>query len=278
MANDKPKPILKWVGGKRQTLAIIREAFPDQYGTYYEPFLGGGSVLFDLAPKKAVVNDLNSEIINVYRVVKESPEALIEKLRTFKNEKEFFYGMRVLDRSGDYAKMSDIDKAARTIYLNRTCFNGVYRVNSSGHFNVPYANNEKADFVREKEILSVSRYFNENDIAIKNGNFADALNGAGKNDLVYLDPPYDPLDGKEHFVGYGKERFGTESLLKLAEAAHKLAKKGAYVVISNSATEKVRKAFEQYPEFQVLTIKSRRAINCKGGSRGPIDEFLIKNF
>lgn len=274
------KPVLKWMGGKKQILKEISKYFPADFkGTYFEPFLGGGSVLFEFSPKKAVVNDLNSELVNMYRVVKEKPDDLVALLKTFKNEKEFFLEMRSRDRDPEvFSSMSDVERAARTIYLNRTCFNGMYRVNLKGEFNVPFAYLKNPDFVREGEIKAVSDYLNKNKVEILNGNYLSALKKVKKGDFVYFDPPYDPVDEKPYFVGYVKERFGEKELAELAKRCHELHQKGAMVVVSDSATKRVKDVFSKYPEFKCESVYACRWINSKGDRRGPVEEYLFRNF
>ncbi len=158
--NSQPQPFLKWAGGKRQLLPVIRHYMPEKFKTYYEPFVGAGAVLFDLQPGQAVINDINEELINCYRVIKDSPQALLEDVRKHRNEKEYFYAVRALDRSPEYKALSPVERASRIIYLNKSCYNGLFRVNSKGEFNTPFGKYKNPQYVQEETILAVSRFLN----------------------------------------------------------------------------------------------------------------------
>lgn len=272
------KPILKWMGGKRQLLPEITKRLPIKFGKYFEPFLGGGAVLFELAPENAIVNDANPELINLYQVVKRNPDELIEVLRTFSNDEKTYYEVRDWDLNKEaYGAIDPIRKAARTVFLNRTCFNGVFRVNSSGHFNVPYANLKNPNIVMEKEIRALSQYFNKANIEFLCGDFEKAVSKAKPGDFVYFDPPYDPIPGQSDFNGYSEKKFGDSSLSRLVRVCKELTDKGVHVMVSDSATEKVRKFFSD-DRFQIHTVYARRSINSVATDRGAIEEFIITNY
>lgn len=204
----KAKPFLKWVGGKRQIIDKIKGNLPEKFNNYYEPFIGGGALLFELQPKVAFINDYNSELINAYKVLsnKENTEQLIKELLKHEknNSKEYFYEVRGLDRDLEsFNKLSDIQKAARTIYLNKTSFNGMYRVNSQNHFNVPYNNNSKVNTFDNDNLKAINDYFDNNKVTILNGDFEDAVKTAKKGDFVYFDPPYDNIK-EDTFTSYTK--------------------------------------------------------------------------
>lgn len=176
------KPFLKWAGGKRQLLPEIRQYYPTKYNNYFEPFVGAGAVLFDLQPKKAILNDFNVELINTYNVIKYDVDELIEilKIHDFNNTKEYFYKIRELDRTDSFNKMSDVERAGRFIFLNKTCFNGLFRVNSQGQFNVPYGSYKNPAIVNEPVLRSVSLFLNKKDIEIHNGDYEEILKKAKK--------------------------------------------------------------------------------------------------
>lgn len=281
MANNKNfilNPVLKWVGGKRQLLNEIIPLIPKNYSTYVEPFVGGGAVLFELQPKKAIINDFNSELINVYYVIKDNPDELIKQLHIHEenNTSEYFYMVREYDRDAEcYNQMTDVQKAARIIYLNKTCYNGLYRVNSAGQFNSPYGKYKKPNIVNECVIKAMTKYFNENNITIKNCDYKEALKGLRKGAFVYLDPPYMPISSSSSFTGYTENGFDEDDQIALKEECDKLNSKGIKFLQSNSDCEFIR---ELYKDYHIKTIKAKRAINSKGSSRGEINEVLIYNY
>lgn len=281
MANQKNlvlSPVLKWVGGKRQLLNDIIPMIPKNCSTYVEPFIGGGAVLFELQPKKAIINDFNSELINVYTVIRDYPEELIKELQFHKdnNTSEHFYAVREYDRKPEFfSQMTPIQKAARVIYLNKTCYNGLYRVNSAGQFNSPYGKYKNPNIVNETVIRAMSKYFNKNNIVIKNEDFKEALKGLKRGAFVYLDPPYMPISSSSSFTGYTENGFNEDKQRELKELCDKLDKKGIKFLQSNSDCEFIR---ELYSGYRIKTIKAKRAINSKGNSRGEINEVLIYNY
>lgn len=281
MANQKNlvlSPVLKWVGGKRQLLNDIIPMIPKNCSTYVEPFIGGGAVLFELQPKKAIINDFNSELINVYTVIRDYPEELIKELQFHKdnNTSEHFYAVREYDRKPEFfSQMPPVQKAARVIYLNKTCYNGLYRVNSAGQFNSPYGKYKNPNIVNETVIRAMSKYFNENNIVIKNEDFKEALKGLRRGAFVYLDPPYMPISSSSSFTGYTENGFNEDKQRELKELCDKLDKKGIKFLQSNSDCEFIR---ELYSGYRIKTIKAKRAINSKGNSRGEINEVLIYNY
>lgn len=281
MANQKNlvlSPVLKWVGGKRQLLNDIIPMIPKNCSTYVEPFIGGGAVLFELQPKKAIINDFNSELINVYTVIRDYPEELIKELQFHKdnNTSEHFYAVREYDRKPEFfSQMTPVQKAARVIYLNKTCYNGLYRVNSAGQFNSPYGKYKNPNIVNETVIKAMSKYFNENNIVIKNEDFKEALKGLRRGAFVYLDPPYMPISSSSSFTGYTENGFNEDKQRELKELCDKLDKKGIKFLQSNSDCEFIR---ELYSGYRIKTIKAKRAINSKGNSRGEINEVLVYNY
>jgi len=275
MAKSKIAPFLKWVGGKRQLIAAITELLPDNIGTYYEPFIGGGALLFHLKPQKAVINDFNEELINVYKVIKEEVDNLIVDLQTHKNESDYFYDLRIQDRQEGFEKWSPLKKASRVIYLNKTCFNGLYRVNRSGEFNAPFGRYKNPNIVNEKTLRAVSQYLNENDIQIYNKDFEMVLKKAKKEAFVYFDPPYDPVSKSANFTGYVQGGFGEADQIRLRNLCIKLDKKGIRFLLSNAATPFIE---DLYQDFEIQYVKAIRSINSNGKKRGSVDEVLIRNY
>jgi DNA adenine methylase len=275
--NQLIAPFLKWVGGKRQIMPSIIEFLPKKISsyTYYEPFVGGGAVLFYLQPKVAVVNDFNEELINVYKVIKESPKELIEDLKKHKNQSEYFYNIRLLDRSTKFQKLSSLKKASRIIYLNKTCFNGLYRVNNAGEFNSPFGRYKNPNIVNEPTIKAVSKYLNSNDIKIFAGDYENALIGIKKNSFVYFDPPYDPVSESANFTGYIQGGWESSDQIRLKEVCDKLNTKGIRFLLSNSATTFIK---DLYKDYRINIIKANRSINSDGEKRGEVEEVLIRNY
>lgn len=269
-------PVVKWVGGKRQLLPQILPLIPKRMTAYCEPFLGGGAVLFALQPKRALVNDLNQDLITVYRVIKEDADALIEHLSRHENTPEYFYRIRDLDRDkAAYAALSDVEKASRLLYLNKTCYNGLFRVNASGAFNSPYGHYRRPNIVNEQTIRGVSRYFNSCDITFFSGDFASVLEQVPKGGFVYLDPPYDPVSDTASFTGYNRGGFGREEQVRLKECCDALTARGVKFLLSNSATPFIR---ELYGSYRVSIVQARRAVNSVASRRGAIEEVLVRNY
>lgn len=275
--NKLVKPILKWVGGKRQLLDEIDQRLPKKISYYVEPFIGGGAVLFDKQPQYARINDYNEELINVYRVVKDNPNELIKELVVHeeKNEQlgsEWFYHVRGLDRESNFDELSNVEKAARIIYLNKTCFNGLFRVNSAGQLNVPYGRYKHPNIVNEVGIRALHKYFSEADIDMRQGDFAECLKDLPKGAFVYLDPPYMPITATSAFTGYTQEGFGYDEQVRLRDECIKLREQGIHFLQSNSDCEEIR---ELYKDFKIETVAAKRSINSRGDRRGAVKEVLI---
>ena len=272
-------PVVKWVGGKRQLLSEIKKYIPKTFNTYFEPFVGGGAVLFELQPKNAIVNDINRELINLYSVIQNNVEELIDKLSNtelYSNTSECFYRIRELDRDPkEYNKMNGIDKAARILYLNKTCYNGLYRVNSMGEFNSPFGSYKNPNIVNEVTLRAVSKYFNEANIKFFNTDFEKTLKSAKKGDFVYFDPPYVPISKTSNFTGYNEGGFGETEQIRLKNLCDKLNSKGIKFLLSNSDCEFIK---DLYKDYNNITIKAKRAINSNGNNRGAISEVLIRNY
>lgn len=276
--NVLAQPFLKWAGGKRQLLSAIKEYLPRRFTQYYEPFIGAGAVLFSLQPKKSIINDTNSELINCYRVIKDNPEELLDLCEEHraKNSKEYFYSLREQDRRDDFQDRSPLERAARIIYLNKTCFNGLFRVNSSGQFNVPYGNYSNPVIADPAVIKSVSAYLNQRDVRILEGDFAQAISTARKGAFVYFDPPYHPISDTSSFTGYSVNGFGEKEQIRLKEVCDKLTERGCQVLVSNSSASLIKELYSD-PNYEILEVKASRAINAVASKRGRINELLIHN-
>ncbi|WP_233096016.1 DNA adenine methylase [Alicyclobacillus sp. SO9] len=269
------QPFLKWAGGKRQLLSDIREQAPKDYHTYFEPFVGGGAVLFDLHPAQAVINDVNEELVNAYTVIRDDVESLLEDLAKHENNKAYFYALRELDRKSDYTRLSAVERASRLIYLNKTCYNGLFRVNSQGQFNVPFGDYKKPNIKNEKTLLAVHEYLLSSNVSVMNTDFADAVKDAVAGDFVYFDPPYDPVSDTSSFTGYSLGGFGKMEQIRLKETVDELSRRGCKVMLSNSATQFIK---DLYKDYRQVFVDAKRAINSNAAKRGKIDEILVMNY
>ena len=269
------KPFLKWAGGKRQLLPALFQYMPAQFGTYYEPFIGGGALLFALAPYRAVIGDSNAELINCYRVIRDSHQRLISELKAHRNEKDYFYTVRAWDREAGYCDRLPVERAGRIIYLNRTCYNGLYRVNQRGEFNAPFGRYKKPTIVNAPLLSAVSEYLGGNDIKIQNQDFASIVAKANKGDFIYFDPPYDPVSETASFTGYGAGGFARSEQRRLKRVVDTLTLRGVKVLLSNSNTQFIR---ELYREYRCVEIHATRTINSKGTKRGKVSEVLVMNY
>lgn len=265
----KAQPFLKWAGGKTQLLNELIKRVPVKYNVYFEPFIGGGALYFAIAPNEAVIADINDDLVNTYLAVRDNPDKLLEALSKYKNEKDFFYSIR----SQDQNKLSEIERAARLMYLNRTCFNGLYRVNKSGQFNVPFANYKNPNFVQTDRILAASEVLQNTDV--HNAGFEKVLVEAKAADFIYLDPPYYPKDVYSDFKRYNKEQFHKNDHERLAELYNELTERGCYVMLSNSDTPFTR---ELYKKWRVDTVYAKRLINKDASKRGEVTEIIVTNY
>ena len=274
----KGKPFVKWAGGKRQIMPEIKKYVPENYDTFYEPFVGGGAVFFELAPKKAVINEYNSELMNVFECIKD--EDKFDKMCTELNHheanhsEEYYYQVRNIDRDiKKYNKLADYKKAARTIYLNKACFNGLYRVNSKNEFNVPFGKKEKVNTYEGQNLGVVHCILNFNDIKLLSTDFEEAVKDAKKGDFVYLDPPYD--SDTSTFNDYTENGFNKDEQRRLALLFKELSDRGCYVMLSNHNTILVN---ELYKDFNIHVISAKRNINANGKKRGKVEEVIITNY
>jgi len=275
------QPFIKWVGGKRGLLEQILPLFPKKFNNYYEPFVGGGAVFFELFSKgllknkKIILSDINSELVNSYNIVKNNPFELIAKLEKYKEQhsKEFYYQIRELDRKEDYKNLSNLERATRFIYLNKTCFNGLYRVNKKGYFNTPIGSYKNPNIVDHNVILSASEALQN--VIIKHQSFKEILKETKKDDFVYFDPPYYPLNETSNFTSYDSNCFLEDEQFELFEVFEKLSDKGVKVVQSNSDTKFIK---DLYKDYNVKIVHANRFINSKSNGRGKITEVVIRNY
>lgn len=274
--NNLVAPVLKWVGGKRQLLSTLTPLLPKHITTYCEPFVGGGAMLFHLQPTTAYVNDINNDLIGVYNIIKSDVGALIETLSEFKNESEFFYAVRDWDRDKEkYAALSEVEKAARILYLNKTCFNGLYRVNNAGEFNSPFGNYRNPNIVNAPVLRAVSAYLNSATIYLSSKDYSEILQTIPKGTFVYLDPPYDPVSNTSNFTGYTKGGFSHADQIRLRHDCDKLTARGIKFMLSNSSTEFIR---GEYKDYNITPVHAKRAINSVASKRGDVDEVVIRNY
>lgn len=271
--------ILKWAGGKRLLINQISEIInPNQLiknnGCYYEPFIGGGAIAFSLELNGTIINDSNKELINMYNVIKDSPSQLIELLKKHQSKysDNYYEKIRKMDRSKNYDKISNVEKAARFIFLNKTCYNGLYRVNSSGQFNVPKGKYVNPDIVMEKKINNLSRLLNEKNFKITCLDFEEAVKDAKKGDVIYFDPPYDYEE--TGFTSYSANGFNKSDLVRLKNLCDRLIEKGCRVIISNNDTKFVNELFK-CNGYQIIHIEASRFISCDGSKRSKVKEVII---
>lgn len=276
---SKLKPFVKWAGGKTQIIDELQKMMPENFNTYFEPFIGGGALFFNLLPTKAVINDYNSELMTAYRTFQDTNDFTLMIEEIIKHEKnhneEYYYEVRAMDREESYQALPDYKKAARLIYLNKACFNGLYRVNSKGYFNVPSGKKKVVRAYNQALFDDLHEYLSNSKIKLLNGDFSDAVKTAKKGDFVYFDPPYDTYEEKDSFTTYTKNSFGKEDQRRLADLYKKLSDKGVFVMLSNHNTPFIR---ELYKDYNIKVIQARRAINAKGTGRGAVEEVIITNY
>jgi DNA adenine methylase len=284
---DRPRatPFLKWAGGKKQLLDELEERLPPSFSAYHEPFVGGGALFFDLYHKgrirKAFISDSNVDLINAYVAIRDSLNPLLRRLselqRHAKN-KSYFYGTarkrfnEILLRTGEEG---DVEKAGLLFYLNKTCYNGLYRVNSKGGFNVPWGGYNNPRIFDERNLRAISSILNDRGVEVSCADFEAAAKFARRDDFVYLDPPYQPLSTTASFAEYTPQSFGMEDQERVADVFHNLAAKGCHVMLSNSPL--VEHLYNNRG-YKIDRVKAIRAINCIGTRRGAIDELLVTNY
>lgn len=273
------KPFVKWAGGKTQLLSMIEKNMPKEFNTYFEPFVGGGALLFKLQPQKFYINDLNEELILVYKCFETDSlfNALKKELIKHENNhsEDYYYKIREEDRYELFKTYPIYVRAARVVYLNKACFNGLYRVNKSGYFNVPFGKKKTIKCFDRENFEEIRNFFKTHKPIITNSDFETAVKDAKKGDFIYFDPPYDVLDNKKTFTSYDKDSFTKNDQIRLANLFKDLSKKGVYLMLSNHNTSFIR---ELYKDFNIKVIPAKRMINSKADKRGDVEEVLITNY
>ena len=280
-------PPLKWAGGKAALLPQMRKHFPDGFARYHEPFLGGGAVFFYLVPQQgsqAFLSDLNPELINFYRVLREAPEDFLEAVKPIheiylqKSEEErkrLYYEWRNADRTPEFKKWSPLQRAVRFYFLNKTAFNGLYRINRQGLFNVPWGGYKRPALYRPRVLRDAAEVLQRFAAFLETASFEVVLENAQSGDLVYFDPPYAPVSATASFTTYTSGGFGKAAQKRLASVCRELDRRGVMFLLSNSDLPWVRAL---YTSFAVFTVQARRNINSKGDKRGPVNEILVRNY
>ena len=274
----KAKPFVKWAGGKRSIIDKLINLVPEDFNTYYEPFVGGGAMLYELQPKKAVINDYNTELMNVYECIKDENKFanMCSELNKHeaKHSEDYYYEIRDLDRDKKkFNKLADYKRAARTIYLNKACFNGLYRVNSKNEFNVQSGKKNKVNTYDGPNLGIIHCLLNFNDIKLLSTDFEEAVKNAKKGDFIYFDPPYD--SDTSTFNSYTENGFGKEEQKRLAEVFKDLDKRGCYVMLSNYNTKLIK---ELYKDFNFNYVEAQRNIGASSKNRGKVEEVIITNY
>lgn len=268
-----PRPFLKWAGGKRQLIKQLHPYIPREFNKYIEPFVGGGAMFFYLIPDKAFLMDINPDLINTYQAIKSDVHELVKSLKKHENDEAYFYKIRDAERDmGEFRSWSSVEKASRIIYMNHACFNGLYRVNSQGFFNVAFGAYEDPLICDERNLLAVHDALKDVDLRV--ASFETCLEIASRDDFVYLDPPYVPVSETANFTSYTKDNFTREDQKRLLDVVRELDRRGCKVMISNSYSKFVVDLFDGY---HIKTIMANRAINRDGSKRGKIKELVIMN-
>jgi len=269
-----PAPFLKWAGGKRQLLAHIEALLPERIDTYFEPFIGGAAVFFRLAAagrfRRAVIADANPQLVDCYKAIRDDVDEVIAQLQKYKNERALYYRVR----RRDPAALSQPERAARLIYLNRCGYNGLYRVNSKGLFNVPFGRYQRPLICDEPRLRAAAAALKN--VKIVCGDFAKTLKNVGPDDFAYLDPPYVPLSATASFTSYARGAFGNDDQERLAAVLRGLAARKVPALLSNSDCRITRDLYRGFDAIQ--RVPARRAINSVGHARGPVDEILVRSF
>ena len=275
------KPILKWAGGKRQLLPKIDELLPEQFNKYYEPFIGAGALFFEMKPSVAYINDINTELYILYSVLSDPVKTnkLIKLLDNYilkqaQNPDDIYNSL--IGSYKNTTALTDIEIAARLIYLNKTCFNGLYRVNKKGHFNVPRDKKRNNVNVYDVDnIIDISNFFINNSIHISNTDFEIVCDTCEPGDFVYFDPPYDKLDDTTMHTAYSKDGFNKDDQIRLFELFKRLSDNGVYCMLSNNATPFI---LDLYKDYKINIVKARRSINSNKNGRSSVDEVIITNY
>ena len=269
------RPFVKWVGGKTQLLPEILTRTPQlkSIKTYHEPFLGGGAVLFALQPARAVLSDLNPELVNAYEVVRDSVDSLIRDLKKHNHNKDYFYEIRDVDRLSAFKRWSSVRRASRLIYLNKTCYNGLFRVNSKGQFNTPFGRYKNPNYVDAENLSACSKALSNAEIFVDT--FETVIKRARPGDFVYFDPPYAPVSQTAYFTSYSRDGFGPEMQKELFKVCCALHSKKVRFMLSNSAVPFIK---QLYSKFKVEIVHASRAVNSHAEKRGKVEEVLVTNY
>ena len=274
------KPFLKWVGGKSKLVPLLKERFPSEYNDYYEPFLGGGALFFTMNDKRAHVNDMNEVLIQAYINIQMNVELLVKKLNSIQSEYMSLTGLEAkkvyfLEKRTEYnsLKNNDFSKTAYLIFLNKTCFNGMYRENSKGGYNVPFGKQEKPNICDESNLQSVSKALQHT--TISNGSYLSAIKNAKMGDFIYLDPPYHPINSTSSFTAYQAGGFTAEDQEKLRDTFVDLSERGCKVMVSNSNASLIKELYKKYNTYE---IQAARSINSAASGRGKITELIITSY
>lgn len=261
-------PVIKWAGGKRQLIERYKEFFPSSYNVYHEPFLGGGAVFFHLVPPVAFLSDSNTELINMYQVIQNKVDQLIEDLSRHRSDSDYYYQIRARDVN----TLNDVQRASRLIYLNKTCYNGLYRVNRKGEFNVPFGKYKHPRFLDAELLLAVNRVLQR--AVLSSGDFEGVLDNARPGDFIYFDPPYFPVSKTANFTDFTQNSFGVRDHERLARTFDELARMGCLVMLSNSDMPFVREMYAKYSQG-IIPLTANRSINSRGDRRGPVGELIV---
>lgn len=279
------KPFVKWVGGKGKLVPELEKYFPKKFNRYFEPFVGGGALFYEVIQKNNIVfssiNDINKKLIVTYKQIQQDPKKIISLLKNIENEykklsleeqKEYFYTIR---KKYNKESLDNITIAVYLIFLNKTCFNGMYRENSKGEYNIPFGDQKNPTICDEKNILAVSKCLKNTEI--NNLSFEEAVEKCKKGDYIYFDPPYYPINATSSFTSYSKNSFGPREQEKLRNVFIKLARKGCFVMLSNSNTDFIKEIYKEYKDY-FKYIYATRSINSNGNKRGKILEIVITNY
>lgn len=266
------KTFIRWAGGKGGLIPQLKQFIPKEYNTYIEPFVGGGSMFFYLEPADAFLSDINQELINLYVILRDNVGELLEDLKRHKNEKDYYYKCREQDRTPNYAGWPSVERASRTLYLNKTCWNGLYRVNSSGYFNVPFGDRKNPMIIDANRLRECSKILYNATIA--SASYKSILTFISEGDFVYLDPPYAPVK-EDSFTSYTKEDFGKKDQIELKKMCDKLDEKGVKFMLSNSAASFI---LDLYGGYHINMIQAPRYISSDGSNRGNVEEVVVTNY
>ena len=270
-----PKPFLKWAGGKTQLLPVLSEHIPGKFDCYHEPFLGAGALFFHLQPSNAVIADINQDLINCYKCIRNELDLVLGHIDSFPINEEFYYALREEDRHTLFVEGSLEYKAARLIYLNKLCYNGLFRVNKLGQFNVPYGKYKNPKIYDWQNLMDINSYFFGNYVEISSADFEQVISRSKSGDFVYCDPPYDVVSPTSNFTGYAMGGFTKEDHERLKLAIDRASRRSVKILQSNADTPFIRNL---YKDYEIIEVQAKRAINSKADKRGNVTELLIKNY